>query len=152
MKFVLEPKNYADILLAEPGLFLPVTEDGDTPAWKDSEVLGKYPEAVNLMVEQSKYGYLFGFTRRRDPLGDRPDLGREPALPGRAEGHRRGRLAREPPSPGGSRRCSPRRVRYAVSERSLARNYVGPEGSLEDSTFESQTDVRSGFLAGRQNG
>ena len=47
MKFLFEPDNYADILLAEPGLFLPVTEDGDSPAWKDSEVLGKYPEAVN---------------------------------------------------------------------------------------------------------
>jgi multiple sugar transport system substrate-binding protein len=69
MKFVLEPKNHADILLAEPGLFLPVTEDGDSPAWKDSEVLGKYPEAVNLMVEQSKYGYLFGFTGDQIPEG-----------------------------------------------------------------------------------
>ena len=69
MKFVLEPKNYANILLAEPGLFLPVTEDGDSPAWKDSEVLGKYPEAVNLMVEQSKYGYLFGFTGDQIPPG-----------------------------------------------------------------------------------
>lgn len=69
LKFVLDPKNYADLLLAEPGLFLPVTEDGDTPAWKDSEVLGKYPEAVNMMVEQSKYGYLFGFTRDKIPPG-----------------------------------------------------------------------------------
>jgi multiple sugar transport system substrate-binding protein len=69
LKFVLDPKNYADLLLAEPGLFLPVTEDGDTPAWKDSEVLGKYPEAVNMMVEQSKYGYLFGFTREKIPPG-----------------------------------------------------------------------------------
>ena len=69
MKFVLEPKNHADILLAEPGLFLPVTEDGDSPAWKDSEILSKYPEAVNLMVEQSKNGYLFGFTRSEIPEG-----------------------------------------------------------------------------------
>lgn len=69
MKFVLEPKNYADILLAEPGLFLPVTEDGDSSAWKDSEILGKYPEAVDLMVEQSKNGYLFGFTRSKIPEG-----------------------------------------------------------------------------------
>ncbi len=69
LKFVLEPKNYADLLLGEPGLFLPVTEDGDSPAWKDSEVLSKYPEAVNLMVEQSKYGYLFGFTRDKIPQG-----------------------------------------------------------------------------------
>jgi hypothetical protein len=32
-------------------------------------VLSKYPEAVNLMVEQSKYGYLFGFTRDKIPPG-----------------------------------------------------------------------------------
>jgi multiple sugar transport system substrate-binding protein len=69
LSFVLEPNNYADLLLAEPGLFLPVTADGDSPAWKDSEVLSKYPEAVNLMVEQSKYGYLFGFTRDKVPEG-----------------------------------------------------------------------------------
>ena len=69
MKFVLEPKTYANLLLGEPGLFLPVTEDGDSPAWKDSEVLSKYPDAVNLMVEQSKYGYLFGFTRDKVPQG-----------------------------------------------------------------------------------
>jgi multiple sugar transport system substrate-binding protein len=69
LKFVFEPKTYAEFLLAEPGLFLPVTEDGDSSAWKDSEVLGKYPEAVNLMVEQSKYGYLFGFTRDKIPEG-----------------------------------------------------------------------------------
>jgi multiple sugar transport system substrate-binding protein len=69
LTFVLDPKNYADLLLAEPGLFLPVTEDGDTAAWKDSEVLSKYPEAVNMMVEQSKYGYLFGFTRDEIPPG-----------------------------------------------------------------------------------
>ena len=69
LKFVFDPKNYADLLLGEPGLFLPVTEDGDSPAWKDSEVLAKYPEAVNLMVEQSKYGYLFGFTGDQIPEG-----------------------------------------------------------------------------------
>ena len=69
LKFVFDPKNYADLLLGEPGLFLPVTEDGDSPAWKDSEVLAKYPEAVNLMVEQSKHGYLFGFTGDLIPEG-----------------------------------------------------------------------------------
>lgn len=69
MKFLFEPNNYADFLLAEPGLFLPVTEDGASSAWKDSEVLGKYPEAVDLMVEQSQSGYLFGFTRDKVPEG-----------------------------------------------------------------------------------
>lgn len=69
MKFLFEPNNYADFLLAEPGLFLPVTEDGASSAWKDSEVLGKYPEAVDLMVKQSQSGYLFGFTRDKVPEG-----------------------------------------------------------------------------------
>lgn len=69
LKFVFQPETYADFLLAEPGLFLPVTEDGNSSAWKDSEVLSKYPEAVNLMVEQSEYGHLFGFTGNEIPEG-----------------------------------------------------------------------------------
>jgi multiple sugar transport system substrate-binding protein len=63
LKFLFQPDTYAEFLLAEPGLFLPVTEDGDSPAWRQSPVLAKYPDAVDLLVEQSKYGYLFGFTR-----------------------------------------------------------------------------------------
>lgn len=63
LKFLFQPETYADFLLAEPGLFLPVTEDGDSSAWRESEVLSKYPHAVDLMIEQSKYGYLFGFNR-----------------------------------------------------------------------------------------
>ncbi|MDP9365170.1 MAG: extracellular solute-binding protein [Chloroflexota bacterium] len=65
LRFLFRPENYAPFLLAEPGLFLPVTEDGDAPAWRDSPVLAKYPDAVNLLVEQSQYGYLFGFTGDR---------------------------------------------------------------------------------------
>lgn len=68
-KFVLQPENYTKFLLAEPGLFLPVTEDGPSAGWRDSEVLSKYPEAVDLLVEQSDYGYLFGFTRDTVPTG-----------------------------------------------------------------------------------
>jgi multiple sugar transport system substrate-binding protein len=63
LKYLFQPENYAKFLLAEPGLFLPVTEDGDSPAWRESEVLSKYPEALDLMMEQSQYGYLFGFNR-----------------------------------------------------------------------------------------
>ena len=62
LKFLFEPDNYATWLLAEPGLFLPVTEDGDSPAWRKSKVLSQYPDAVKAMLEQSKHGTLFGFT------------------------------------------------------------------------------------------
>jgi multiple sugar transport system substrate-binding protein len=62
LAFLFEPDNYATWLLAEPGLFLPVTEDGDSPAWRDSKVLKQYPDAVEAMLEQSKHGALFGFT------------------------------------------------------------------------------------------
>jgi multiple sugar transport system substrate-binding protein len=62
LKFLFEPDNYATWLLAEPGLFLPVTEDGDSPAWRKSKVLSQYPDAVEAMLEQSKAGALFGFT------------------------------------------------------------------------------------------
>jgi multiple sugar transport system substrate-binding protein len=61
-KFLFEPDNYATWLLAEPGLFLPVTKDGDSSAWRDSKVLKQYPEAVKAMLEQSEHGALFGFT------------------------------------------------------------------------------------------
>jgi multiple sugar transport system substrate-binding protein len=61
-KFLFEPDNYATWLLAEPGLFLPVTEDGDSDAWRQSEVLKQYPDAVKAMLEQSEQGALFGFT------------------------------------------------------------------------------------------
>jgi multiple sugar transport system substrate-binding protein len=62
LAFLFEPDNYATWLLAEPGLFLPVTEDGDSPAWRDSKVLKQYPDAVEEMLEQSNHGALFGFT------------------------------------------------------------------------------------------
>lgn len=67
--FILQPENYTKFLLAEPGLFLPVTEQGASSDWRNSEVLSKYPEAVDLLVEQSQYGYLFGFTGDSIPTG-----------------------------------------------------------------------------------
>lgn len=61
LSFVLEPKNYAEFLLAEPGLFLPLTEDGNSADWANSPILSKYKTCVDLMIEQSKYGVLPGF-------------------------------------------------------------------------------------------
>ena len=63
LKYVLQPENYGNFLNAEPGLFLPLTEDGATAtSWTSHEVIKKYPECVNAMLEQSKTGALFGFT------------------------------------------------------------------------------------------
>ncbi len=67
--FILKPENYTEFLLAEPGLFLPITEKGPSSGWRNSEVLSKYPEEVDLLVEQSQYGYLFGFTGDSIPTG-----------------------------------------------------------------------------------
>ena len=63
LKFVLEPENYGKFLSAEPGLFLPLTEDGAKAAsWTGNEVIQKYRGCVDAMLEQSKTGALFGFT------------------------------------------------------------------------------------------
>ena len=61
LRFKFQPENYADWLLSEPGLFLPVTEEGDSDEWRSDEVLTTYEQHVDLMMEQSEYGALFGF-------------------------------------------------------------------------------------------
>ncbi|BCB88676.1 ABC transporter substrate-binding protein [Phytohabitans suffuscus] len=62
LRFVLKPENYGPFLNAEPGLFLPLTEDGaKAPSWTDNEVIKKYQGCVDAMLEQSKTGGLFGF-------------------------------------------------------------------------------------------
>ncbi len=63
LKYLLQPENYGNFLNAEPGLFLPLTSDGATaPSWTGNEVITKYRDCVNAMLEQSKTGALFGFT------------------------------------------------------------------------------------------
>lgn len=62
LRFVLDPENYGDFLTAEPGLFLPVTEDGrEAPSWTENEVVSTYRECVDVMLEQAESGELFGF-------------------------------------------------------------------------------------------
>ncbi|MFY1691889.1 ABC transporter substrate-binding protein [Plantactinospora sp. WMMB782] len=62
LKYVLEPENYGTLLNAEPGLFLPLTDDGATAeSWTSHEVIQKYRGCVDAMLEQSKTGALFGF-------------------------------------------------------------------------------------------
>ncbi|MEW6046765.1 MAG: extracellular solute-binding protein [Bacillota bacterium] len=66
IRYLLQPDVYGRFLNMEPGLFLPVTEDGSTAAsfWQDPLVV-KYRSQVQAMVEQSRYGALFGFTKGR---------------------------------------------------------------------------------------
>lgn len=63
LAFILEPENYGRFLNMEPGLFLPVTEDGSQAQsfWNDPLVV-KYKAQIETMVENSTKGRLFGFT------------------------------------------------------------------------------------------
>ena len=63
LKWLLRPENYGDFLDAEPGLFLPLTQDGPTAqSWVSNPVIKKYRGCVNAMLKQSQSGALFGFT------------------------------------------------------------------------------------------
>ena len=63
LSFLLEPENYGPFLNAEPGLFLPLTEDGQTAeSWLSHPTITEYRDCVDLMLEQSASGTLFGFT------------------------------------------------------------------------------------------
>lgn len=62
LKYLLQPENYGVFLNAEPGLFLPLTDDGaKAESWTSNEVITKYQGCVDTMLEQSKTGALFGF-------------------------------------------------------------------------------------------
>ncbi|MET0596516.1 MAG: sugar ABC transporter substrate-binding protein [Mesorhizobium sp.] len=63
LTWLLEPQTYGRFLTMEPGLFLPVTNDGAEADsfWKDP-VVTKYKSQVETMVANSKNGKLFGFT------------------------------------------------------------------------------------------
>lgn len=62
LHYLLEPKVYGKFLNAEPGLFLPVTKDGEkAQSWWSNPVISKYKGCVNAMLQQSRSGQLFGF-------------------------------------------------------------------------------------------
>lgn len=62
LEWVLDPKHYGDFLNAEPGLFLPVTENGATESnWRENPVISTYKTCVDAMLKQSETGELFGF-------------------------------------------------------------------------------------------
>lgn len=63
LAWLLEPANYGRFLTMEPGLFLPVTNDGAKAEtfWNDP-IVTKYKSQVETMIANSANGKLFGFT------------------------------------------------------------------------------------------
>jgi multiple sugar transport system substrate-binding protein len=62
LRYLLDPANYGDFLNAEPGLFLPLTDDGrEAPGWTGNETISTYRECVDVMLGQAESGALFGF-------------------------------------------------------------------------------------------
>ncbi len=63
LTWLLEPQNYGRFLNMEPGLFLPVTDDGAKADsfWKDPLTV-KYKPQIEQMVKNQEGGALFGFT------------------------------------------------------------------------------------------
>lgn len=61
--YLFEPETYGKFVNAEPGLFLPVTETGSQAEsfWNDP-VISKFKPQVEVLMESSRNGSLFGFT------------------------------------------------------------------------------------------
>jgi len=73
VEYLYEPNNMARLLTAAPGLFLPVTVEASTsPVLQENPTIARHKAKFNLMIDQSKYGKLYGFTRR--PY--QPNIGR----------------------------------------------------------------------------
>ena len=66
LRFLYQPENYGRFLTAEPGLYLPVTEDGAQASslWNDP-VVSAYRSQFETMIQNSENGMLFGFTGGR---------------------------------------------------------------------------------------
>lgn len=66
LRYLLQPDVYGLFLNAEPGLFLPLTQDGATAdSWLGHPIIQEYQHCVDLMLQQSQSGMLFGFTHGR---------------------------------------------------------------------------------------
>lgn len=73
LEWLMLPENYGDFLEAEPGLFLPVTsDDAQTESWRASDIVTTYSDCVQVMLDQSGTGELFGFVDGQyiDRIGD----------------------------------------------------------------------------------
>jgi multiple sugar transport system substrate-binding protein len=66
VRYLLQPETYGKFLNMEPGLFMPVTEDGakSESFWSDPMVQ-KYKSQVETIIANSQNGKLFGFTSGR---------------------------------------------------------------------------------------
>jgi len=73
IEYLYRPEVMGYFLNAQPGLFLPVTEEAAkaNSFWEDPMVK-KYAHIIKREIEQSKYGKLYGFTR--DEVN--PNIGR----------------------------------------------------------------------------
>jgi multiple sugar transport system substrate-binding protein len=62
-EYLYEPETYGSFVNAEPGLFLPITEDGSkaNSYWNDP-IISKYKNQVQVLIDASNKGALFGFT------------------------------------------------------------------------------------------
>jgi multiple sugar transport system substrate-binding protein len=73
VEYLYEPNTMARLLTAAPGLFLPVTvEASKSPVLLENPSIARHKAKFDLMVEQTKYGKLYGFTQR--PY--QPNIGR----------------------------------------------------------------------------
>ena len=63
-EFLHEPENAGHLLTAAPGFFLPVTtEAAQSKTLSENPVVLRHREKYDLMIEESQYGKLYGFTR-----------------------------------------------------------------------------------------
>jgi multiple sugar transport system substrate-binding protein len=74
LSYLFDPEVNGEWLAGmEPGLFLPVTEATmNSNAFWSNKVVSQYRDHVELMIEQSRFGKLFGFTKGRV----NPDIGK----------------------------------------------------------------------------
>ena len=60
--FLFEPAGYIPQLHAAPGHVLPVLQSvAEDPAYRDNEIISKYPQEIDLMASAAAKGYNLGF-------------------------------------------------------------------------------------------
>lgn len=73
VEFIYQPDNMGSLLIGSPGLFLPVTQEASkSSVLLNNATIKRHQANFELMVEESKYGKLYGFTVR--PYN--PNIGR----------------------------------------------------------------------------
>ncbi len=65
VNFLYQPDNMAGLLVGAPGLFLPVTEEAaKSSVLLDNPTIKLHQKEFELLVDEAKYGKLYGFTQR----------------------------------------------------------------------------------------